>query len=122
MKKYITLFMVVCLSLCLVACSKNDDSKQNINPSKEKENVNLYFNATILEINENSILVAPFQGEEVLSSSDKFSISTENIKVPEMKVGTTIRIMYNGEIEETYPAKISNVFAIYLVDENGEVI
>ena len=109
MKKYSIFLIIAFLSLCLVGCFKKDYSKENINP---------YFNATILEINKDSILVTPFEGEEILNSSDKFIVSTDvisTIEVPEMKVGTTIRIVYNDNIEETYPAKINNVFAIYLI-------
>ena len=35
---------------------------------------------------------------------------------------TEVCIVYNGEILETYPARIKTVFAIYLLDENGEAI
>lgn len=38
-----------------------------------------------------------------------------------MEVGDTIRIVYNGEIAESYPAQIATVFAIYPVDESGEL-
>lgn len=85
-----------------------------------------YFNATVLEVYENSVLVTPFEGEEELKSSDEIVVSTSvespTIEVPKMEEGTCIRIMYNGEIAESYPAQIHTVFAIYLVDENGEII
>lgn len=84
-----------------------------------------YFNATVLEVYENSVLVEPFEGEEELQSADQFSVSTEvesTNEVPQMEKGTTIRIVYNGDIAESYPAQINTVFAIYLVDESGELI
>lgn len=90
----------------------------------EKE-TDAYFNATVLEIHENSILVEPFEGSEELKSSDRIlasSITNSNHKVPEMKEGTTVRIVYDGIIAETYPAQINEVYAIYLVNSEGEII
>lgn len=89
------------------------------------EAVNPYFNATVLEVYEKSVLVEPFEGEEELQSADQFSVSTEvesTNEVPQMEKGTTIRIVYNGDIAESYPAQINTVFAIYPVDESGELI
>ncbi|WP_180994509.1 immunoglobulin-like domain-containing protein [Clostridium sp. chh4-2] len=90
----------------------------------EKE-TDAYFNATVLEIHEKSILVEPFEGSEELKSSDRIlasSITNSNHKVPEMKEGTTVRIVYDGIIAETYPAQINEVYAIYLVNSEGEII
>lgn len=84
-----------------------------------------YFNATVLEVREDSVLVEPFAGEEELKSADKIVVSTKVMstnKVPTMEPGTLIRIVYNGEILESYPAQINKVVAIYLVNEKGEVI
>lgn len=78
----------------------------------------------MLEVYEKSVLVEPFEGEVELSSSDQIVVSTEVVsthEVPQMEVGDTIRIVYNGEIAESYPAQIATVFAIYPVDESGEL-
>lgn len=40
---------------------------------------------------------------------------------PEMQVGDCIRIVYNG-LKRTEPEEMKNVYAIYHLDENGEVI
>ena len=79
------------------------------------ESVNPYFNATVLEVYEKSVLVEPFEGEEELLSSDQVVVNTD-------VESTTVRIVYNGDIAETYPAQINTVFAIYPVDETGELI
>lgn len=89
------------------------------------EAVNPYFNATVLEVYEKSVLVEPFEGADELKSADQIDVSTEVVsthEVPQMEAGTTIRIVYNGDIAESYPAQINTVFAIYLVDEAGELI
>ena len=89
------------------------------------ESVNPYFNATVLEVYEKSVLVEPFEGEEELLSFDQVVVNTDvesTHEIPEMEEGTTVRIVYNGDIAETYPAQINTVFAIYPVDETGELI
>lgn len=60
----------------------------------------------------NSILVEPFEGEQELTSVDRISVSTDVIsiqEVPEMEEGTEVRVVYNGEIAESYPAQIHHV-------------
>lgn len=89
------------------------------------EKADPYFDATVLEVYEKSVLVEPFEGADELKSADQINVSTEvasTHEVPQMETGTTIRIVYNGDIAETYPAQINTVFAIYLVDETGELI
>ena len=39
-----------------------------------------------------------------------------------MKVDDNIRVVFNGEIMESDPMQLGTVYAIYLLDENGEVI
>lgn len=83
------------------------DTTEDLNPS---------FEATVLEVNENNILVEPLEGEDERRSASKIYVSTNSISdipVPQLKKGDNVRIVYNGEIQETYPAQISKVFAIY---------
>jgi len=112
--KKIYLALILFLLVMVVGCGKETEQKKNP-----------YFQATVLEVKENSILVEPFEGEQELTSVDRISVSTDVIsiqEVPEMEEGTEVRVVYNGEIAESYPAQIYHVFAIYLIDENGEVI
>lgn len=44
------------------------------------------------------------------------------IPVPNFIVGDRVRVIYNGEIAETYPAQINKVFVIYLLGENDMVL
>ncbi len=93
--------------------------------SAEAKNQNPYFNATVLEVYENSVLVEPFKDEEIRKSSDQIYVGTDVIStnpVPNLKKGMQIRVVYNGNILESYPASLGGVFAIYELDKNGEVI
>lgn len=109
-----TLWVVLLLLMCIIfVCGCGNEA------------VNPYFNAVVLEVYEKSVLVEPFEGADELKSADQIEVSTDVIsthEVPQMEAGTTIRIVYNGDIAESYPAQINTVFAIYSVDETGELI
>ena len=91
----------VVLGACIFAAFSLTGCKDTETPKG-----NPTFNATVLEIGENTVTT------DVVSK----------IEVPELEEGTEVCIVYNGEILETYPARIKTVFAIYLLDENGEAI
>ena len=107
----------VVLGACIFAAFSLTGCKDTETPKG-----NPTFNATVLEIGENTISVEPFENEEI---SGEITVTTDvvsKIEVPELEEGTEVCIVYNGEILETYPARIKTVFAIYLLDENGEAI
>lgn len=101
--------------------SSNDSTDNETDSSSSKTgNYNPYFNATVLEVYENSVLVEPFEDSNERKSADKITVNTNVISthpVPELKNGMQIRIVYNGTIEETYPANIPTAFAIYELRE-----
>lgn len=83
-----------------------------------------YFQAVVQEISEKQILVTPLEGSSELNSSDLIWITKKVVSaegIPDIQEGDTIQIVYDGLIQETYPAQISTVFAIYLVKE-GEAV
>ena len=79
-----------------------------------------YFCGMVLEISDQYFLVEPDEGEEERKSADRITVPTNVISaegVPEVKVGDEIRIVYDGEIMESYPARLSTGFAIDRADE-----
>lgn len=96
------------------------DKNETDSSSSQTGNYNPYFNATVLAVSKNSVLVEPFEGSNERKSADKITVNTNVISthpVPELKNGMQIRIVYNGTIEETYPANIPTAFAIYELRE-----
>lgn len=82
-----------------------------------------FFDATVLELTESSILVKPNEGEDLLKSADKISVSTDVVSkdgVPELKVGDEIRIVHDGYVLQSYPAMLGKVYAIYLTSDLKE--
>lgn len=76
-----------------------------------------HFNAKVIEVNENNILVEPFENENERKSADKIYVSTDlksDEQLPEIKKGDYVTISYDGMIQELYPASIPNVYSIKL--------
>ncbi len=107
----------------------SDLDKFEIQYSKTEKSVqpgaNPYFNAEVLEVTAKSILVKPDDDSKETKSADKIYVSLDvisEIPVPTINAGDRVRVIYNGEIAETYPAQINNVFVIYLLGENNMVL
>lgn len=64
------------------------------------------FEATILEVSENSVMVEPLEGEWERKSSDKIVFSTQLLDDIGVEAGDIVEIVYNGTIRESYPAQI----------------
>ncbi len=76
------------------------------------------FRATILEIDNGTMIAAPVEGSEELKSADKFSIAIAKMPgSPEPRVGDVIEITYSGDILEKYPASLSGITKIEIVEQ-----
>ena len=67
------------------------------------------FNAKILEIHSNYVLVEPLEGEAILRSSDRVSFVSINLNVIDASVGDFVTIQYDGNVRESYPAQITAI-------------
>lgn len=72
----------------------------------EEPNVVHKFVATVLELNENSALVEPVEGEWERLSCDKISLNIAQLTPIGARVGSDVEIYYTGGIMESYPAQI----------------
>jgi len=85
-----------------------------------------YFNAVVIEVAEDNILVEcmdSFLGE--IAVGDKVEVSTNNIsgeKVPELKNGDKVRVLYIGEITGTETLVLEKTVSIFLLDDDNEVV
>ena len=78
------------------------------------------FRGLVLEVSDNTILVAVNQEENEIKSSDKISVSLDTKLKDSMtsfKVGDKVRVFYDGMILETYPGRVTNVYAILLEND-----
>ena len=99
--------------------SKQDTSEK----LQEKEQV--YFDATVLEVKKKSIKVKCSESfDSGIPIDEEFSVTTnivESGELPDLNAGDHIRIVFDGIIKESYPLQLGKVFAIYLLDENGNL-
>lgn len=84
-----------------------------------------YFNGEVIEVRENYVLTRCLDVTSgALSPGTEVTVSREVVSArgfPEVETGDRIRVVFSG-VQETDPAGLDTVFAVYLLDENGEVI
>ena len=88
-----------------------NEIKDNITIDK-KDEITKSFEATIIEAKEDYIIVRPNDGTTELKSSDKISmkITRPTSGINDFYVaGNKVIITYNGNINESYPAKIDAI-------------
>lgn len=114
MKKNISIILSIMCILSLVGCGKKE-------PVGDPPSVS--FQATILEINNQTYLVEPVEGSQELKSADQITVPMKNLDPSlEPEIGDIIEIKYNGEIAESYPAQITEVYGIKVVKEASEEV
>lgn len=117
MKKYaIILFLVF-----LTACAKTENGAPVVS-SESADNVDLEvpensatFQAVVLEANENMLLVEPVEGSPERASSDQICVANE--EKLKLAPGDMIEIEYDGNMMESYPAQLGNVYRIGILKE-----
>ena len=71
----------------------------------------------ILAVRDGYYLVEPVDGSTELNSADLITVPITNINPsPEPEVGDVLEIEYDGSIAESYPAQITNVYSIRIVE------
>ena len=88
------------------------DSEGNILEMEE-----FSFQATVLEVHETYLLVEPGEETWERSSSDKIEVSLhDKTSWPIPQVGDTVNVFYNGELMETYPARVGKGYRVEIVN------
>lgn len=99
MKRIVSFVLIVALCMVATACGDHECPPTEV--------VYPWFTATVLEISGDSVLVEPLEGETVRKSADKISFSKADLEKIGAIVGNVVEITYDGQIMETYPAKIN---------------
>ena len=121
----------LCLLLCLPMDRLDKAAPESAldNGTAEMEKEDIFYGATmdkanaaifrakVLEVYDGTALVEPLEGEQELSSSDKFHISLGHLQdLPEIQVGDVVEITYDGLIQETYPCRITGTLRIKVLE------
>lgn len=113
MKKQLLLILTMSLILLATACGTSSGGGESEVGGNEKAT----FQATILEIHDGYYLVEPVAGSTELNSADQITVPMTNMNPsPEPEVGDVLEIEYDGSIAESYPAQITNVHSISVVE------
>lgn len=113
MRKQVLVILVLSLILTVTACGTSSGGGESEVVGNEKAT----FQATILEIHDGYYLVEPVAGSTELNSADQITVPMTNMNPsPEPEVGDVLQIEYDGSIAESYPAQITNVYSISVVE------
>ena len=111
--------IVTCIvvAVCFLTNPKTSASNDPSLPLDIQDPNASQFAATVLEVHDTYLLVAPEPGSVAASSADKIEIPLkyqESWPIPQ--VGDTILIVYDGYILETYPARITTVYRVEIMN------
>lgn len=113
MKKQLLLILTLSLILAVTACRTFSGEESDVD-----ENGKATFPATILEMRDGYYLVEPVDGCTELNSADQITVPMTNMNLsPEPEVGDVLEIEYDGSIAESFPAQITNIYSIRIVEQ-----
>ena len=114
MKKILAILLITSCLIMLGACNTNaENNETSTSDIAAPLNAVYEFNAKVLEINEQYLLVEPANDSNEAQSSDKIKISLGNVPSPDhLEIGDSVKIAYDGMIQELYPAIIPNVYSL----------
>lgn len=114
------LLLVLALTFILVAVGCNQENVQ-----KETDN-QVSFVGTVVEIDEERLLVeVTNNADSAFSAGNQVYVQKEVVSVdgcPDVEIGEYIRVFFDGNIEDSIPARIGRIFSIYKTDETGNDI
>ena len=77
--------------------------------------------AKLLAIEDCHFIVEPVEGSPELNSASRIMVPMRNMEPsPEPVVGDILQIEYDGMLQETYPAQITNVYRISVAEKNPD--
>ena len=83
------------------------------------ENDNPVFQATVIEVNGDLLLVEPAPQSDAAKSADRIQVpltSVDEETRTQLKTGTQIIVKYDGALQETYPAMVNTLYNIYILE------
>ncbi len=111
-------FVLIFVTGLIIGCGNGEENGNGDVGGNDEVQI-LQFVATILEIDENSILVEPVEGEEMLQTGDRVLVSTRDLssdEISEMEVGDEVRVFYTGDVMESDPVQLQEIDMIEFMD------
>ena len=123
LKRLLALMMVVAVTAALLACTKggrdNEDGNDTPNPEPQYAGADTMTlrvvgdseNGTLILAGETEVYALPLEGVTLYLDGGSVSAS-------EIESGMSAEVWYTGGVQETYPAKFSQVVAVSLSHED----
>ena len=113
MKNAVCILLILILLVSITACS-NEKGQD-------------YLNAKVMEIKEDVLIVECIDESTNQLAGSILSVSTNVVSadgIPQIEIGQEIRVVfdYSKVDKQDDPVRIKHVYAIYLLDENNNVI
>ncbi len=75
------------------------------------------FRAMVIEVHDEYLLVEPEEGSVERNSADRIEVYLQDkTSWPIPRVGDKVLVVYDGQLQETYPARITNVYRIEIMN------
>lgn len=104
MKKILCMLISLAVLFSFTACNGRTDDTAT-------------FQAIILEVHDDYYLVEPVEGSVERNSADQITVPITDMNVSsELEAGDILKIVYDGAIAESYPAQITIVYSISVVE------
>lgn len=115
----VTIALGIAVAVCFLTDPAQDKSGASFGSSNDPGDSSIsLFNATVLEVTDDSLLVEPFADEEERKSSDRFWVRLPEDTTLSFAPGDAVEISYDGMIQELYPAVLPNVFSVSRLSDN----
>lgn len=113
MKKKLFLLLVAPFITFMIACRSENSEPVPTNGNgiiEELESIKSIFTGTIEEISSETSALIVVDSGKILRSSDKVTINlTKALEDATFEVGDKIKVSYDGEVRESYPAQINKI-------------
>lgn len=90
-----------------------NDFEEEIKKYQENDNMKARLKAVVVKVNNNNFLAMGIE-----NGTELYSIGLDNI---ELKKGQEILIYFNGDVMETYPAKLGNVGKVEIIKDKSDI-
>ena len=102
----------IVIAVCFLTNPRTGANNQVSLPADIQDPNTSQFIATVLEVHDTYLMVAP-EGGSSLSYSDKVEVSLTGLEIPtNLQVGEIVLIVYDGYVQEIYPPRISSAYRL----------